>query len=255
MVHILQADNDHNHVHDNGVKLSHTICIEDITEEKVQNEFDLADPKAVLWNIASVEFRHEICYEFSPENREGPTPNQISLTLLRSCRQIYLEAKTIPYTKNTFAVNCPDTFERFVKARLQKKQHLLIRSLYVEFMVYHTSSVDAWSDVIDGTLLKRLTSVRFLNLSLVQAYCKCSIGISGYKKSEMTDRLRKMFQKLGKLPLKEATLLVDDSLFWKSIESEAQADVEAMEEHFRWTMKQKQDFSKETREALLERGE
>ena len=252
MVHLLQIDSDHKHVHgDKNVELSHAICVQGTSEEQIQKEFDSADTDMVGWNIAAVETRHHICYRPPPKDHKGPKPNQLSLTLLRSCRQIYLEANKVPYTNNTFGVYCHDVLERFVKARYPNDQHLAIRSLYLEVSITHASSIYAWSDTISKTVLRRLRTVRCLYLTLTQIYCICSVENCGYEGSEMTRRQGMMFKKLAKLPLKVVTLVVDDSgfLMWAELE-EAPDRYEELEQN-RWTMKQKQDFSKEVRGALL----
>lgn len=47
-VHILAIDEDHQHFHGDGtVKLSHALCIEHMSEEQVQKDFDSADPDVV----------------------------------------------------------------------------------------------------------------------------------------------------------------------------------------------------------------
>lgn len=250
-VHILQNDRSHNHVHgDETVELSHAICNEDITEEQVQKDFDSANPDLVGWNIPVAEDRHNNC-----QKKGRPKSNQLSLTLLRSCRQIYWEANTVHYANNTFAINCNDILERFVRARFQNKQNLAIRSLYLDISVTHDSSVSIWSDSINKAVLKRLKSVRHLYLNLAQLYCSCSLDVCGYEGSEMTELQGKMFKKFSKLPLKEATLTIDDRMFMLPLDPHSPLNFYAqMQQEYRWTMKQKQEFSKEVRDALLGRG-
>lgn len=255
MVHILQNDNDYNHAHgDWSVNLTHAICIEPTSEEQIQKDFDSADSD-VAWNIASVEDRHRDCYKPPPEQEKGPKRNQLSLTLLRSCRQIYMEASTIHYRNNTFAINCHDILERFVRGRLQNKQNLAIRSLHLDISVTHGSSVDAWSEKINKAVLRHLKSVRHLYLSLTQVYCTCYVDVCAYEGSEMTERQGKMFKKLSKLPLKEATLVIDDGMFLKPLNPHYANFYDQMEQQYRWTLRQKQEFSKEVRDALLARGD
>ena len=68
----------------------------------------------------------------------------------------------------------------------------------------------------------------------------------------MTELQGKMLGKLGKLPLKGATLLLDDSGFLKSLGSDDwTTDYDELEQRHRWTMKQKQDFSKKVRNVVL----
>ncbi len=124
----------------------------------------------------------------------------------------------IQYTNNTFAIFCYEVLERFVRARFQNKQHLAIRSLHLAICVCHPSNVDVWSNSISKAILKRLKSLRFLYLKLEQNYCPCLIGFCGYEGSKLTERQRKMFKKLSSLPLKNATLVIDDSLFRDSLD-------------------------------------
>ena len=249
MVHIVQRDDDDHHVHGGDtVELSHALCIEDGSEEQLQKDFDSANPATVAWNIAGTERRHEICHQTHSNNKTAfkrkkfPKPCQLSLTHLRSCRQIYFEANTVHCTNNTFAFFRNDILERFARARFQKKQHLAIRSLYLDVSIIHTLNVDVWSASISKAV-RRFQSVRCLYLNLMQLYCMCTAEICGYEGSEMMDRQAKMFKRLGKLPLKKATLIIDDS------DIAEQWDTDAMGK--RWTMREKQDFSKKVREALL----
>lgn len=248
MVHILQNDREYNHVHgDDTVKLSHATCIERIPEEQVQKDFDFADPDTVTYNTAAVEHRHEDCHKPPPKQKKGyPKPNQLSLTLLRSCRQVYFEAKMVHYANSTFAINCNDVLERFVRARFQNKQNLAIRSLYLDVTVTHQSSVSAWSDSIDKAVLRHLKSVRHLYLNFEQLYCTCSVEMCGYEGSEMTERQGKMFKKFNKLPLKEVTLVINDGMFTLNHGHGWTFFIK-----YAWTMKQKQQFSKGIRNALL----
>ena len=249
MVHILQNNKDHQHEHgDDTFELSHAICIEPLSEEEVQKDFELADPATVGWNLAGIEHRHEICHQSPPKHQQrskrkkAPKPNQLSLAHLRCCRQMYLEARSVHYTNNTFAIYCNDILERFAKARFQNQQHLAIRSLYLDVSIIHRFNIDSWSVSISKAILRRFKSLRYLHLTLVQLYCICTVEGCGYEGSKMTERQAKMFTKLGKLPLKNATMIVNDSDFglWGGDRTEQ-----------RWTMKEKQEFSKKIREALL----
>lgn len=251
MVHILQNDKNHRHLHgDDTVELSHATCIESSSEEEIQEVFDSADPAAVGWSIAEIDHRHAICHERpsilqqSSKRQKAPRP-KVSLTHLRCCRQMYLEARSVHYTNNTFAIFCNDILERFAKARFRNQQHLAIRSLYLEISIMHPSNIDTWSASISKAVLRRFKSVRHLYLNMAQLYCACTFKACGYEGSEMTERQAKMFKKLGKLPLKKATMIIEDSGsgLWEGHQ------IDQMEQ--RWTMEEKQDFSRKIREALL----
>lgn len=246
MVHILQTNDDHHHAHGNeSVELSHAICIEDISEQQLQQDFDSADPNTEDSNIEEIEHRHRMCHEPPSVAEKGHKSNQLTLAHLRSCRQIYFEANKVHYTDNTFAIFCNDILERFVKARFRNKQHLDIRSLYLDISIIHASNINTWSESISKAVLRRLKSVRCLHLNLVQLYCMCTVESSGYEGSEMTERYVKMFNQLSKLPLREATLIIDNNDYRRML------DFDATTLQYCWTMKQKQDFSKKIRDVLL----
>ena len=246
MVHILQKNNRHHHVHSNKtLELSHAICIEDISEQQLQQDFDSADPNDGDPNIAGIESRHKKCHEPQSVAEKGHQSDQLSLTHLRSCRQIYFEANKVHYTDNTFAIFCTDILERFVRARFKNKQHLDIRSLYLDIVIVHPSNINTWSESINKAVVRRLKSVRCIHLNLLQLYCLCIGEISGYEGSEMTERQAKMFSQLAKLPLREVTFTIDDGDYRKFL------GFDGLPLQHCWTMKQKQDFSKRVRDILL----
>ena len=249
MVHIVPATYSSTGPH---VGLTHFICDERVSEEQIQKDFDAADPGAERWSIAAVEGRHRNCYEPPLKPGRARKHKQLSLTLLRSCRQIYLEANMVHYKDNTFAIDRSKVLEHFAKDRHQHKQHLAIRRLYLNFIVVHASNIDAWSEAIDETLLKHFEAVRFLHLNLAQHYCMCGMDIWMYEGSKMAERQREVFKKLGKLSLKEATFVIDDGGLWNP--SNVCPPDRDLQQWYRWTVEQKKEFSKEIRGALLGGG-
>lgn len=156
----------------------------------------------------------------------------------------------VHYTNNTFAISCHDILDRFVRARFQNKQNSAIRSLHLDVGVIHPNGVDAWSASINKSVLRRLKSVRCLHLNLVQMYCHCAVEAFGYEEA-LTERQRKMFKRLSKLSLKEVTLTIDDSEFLAAFDPDQVTSYYDELEEFRWTLRQKQEFSTEIREVLL----
>ena len=61
-----------------------------------------------------------------------------------------------------------------------------------------------------------------------------------------------MLKKFSKLPLKEVTLVIDDEMFLKPLDPHhGWGHYEQLEHEYRWTLKQKQDFSRGIRDVLL----
>ena len=72
----------------------------------------------------------------------------------------------------------------------------------------------------------------------------------------MTNRQFEMFKELGKLPLREVTFLIDDREFLQEHKIFHPQDfLDEIELSYRWTLKQKQDFSRDVRDVLLARGD
>ncbi|KAI9873501.1 MAG: hypothetical protein M1830_000334, partial [Pleopsidium flavum] len=69
---------------------------------------------------------------------------KLDLALLRVCRQIYHEARTIPLTTNTFKFNEPDALKKFFLA-MRIGQLKLIRSLQLEPTLLYRGEVRAWA--------------------------------------------------------------------------------------------------------------
>ena len=65
-----------------------------------------------------------------------------------------------------------------------------------------------------------------------------------------------MFKELGRLPLRKVTLLIDDREFLQEHKSyHPQSFLDEIELSYRWTLQQKQDFSRDVRDVLLARGD
>ena len=256
VIHLDTDDNEENHVHGGPlIKLSHCLCQEPTSEVEAQGVFDSADPNVVQWEVSEIQDRHADCYGTPYEDGTIPNPNKISLTLLRTCRQIYLEASQVVYTKNTFAINSNEVLERFFSARFKNKQHSAIRTLILDFGIIHAGDMTDWSDSIAKVGLQRLKSVQRLYLYLGQNYCYCSVEGFRYDGTEMKKRQGLILKQFAKLGLLNATLFIDDSGFMERRSSLMTEEYQAaMEQKFRWTFKQKQDFSKAVTDVLLRRG-
>lgn len=76
----------------------------------------------------------------------------------------------------------------------------------------------------------------------------------------MTEHQGKMFKNFSKLPLKKVTLVIQDGMFLQPLTLDhpnlyGWNFYDEMEQQYRWTMEQKQDFSKEVRDVLLRRAD
>jgi len=256
------------HTHANNVPLSHRTCQAPLTEVEAQDNLDTADPDTKasdpdsdgdedeevddVWNVHANQDRHNICYPCVKQTKPVRRQHQVSLTLLRVCRQIHHEAKSVPYAKNTFVFNCSSVMERFIRQRFQYKQHLLIRSIFLDIGMDHPSTQDGWAKAISNSVLKKLTKLRQVHIGLEQIYCMCWVRQCQYKEAGYNDLFVKI-TKLGRLALKEVTVVISDQ-HWLADFANMQEFGE-LENDYRWTLGQKQDFSREMRKVLLAKRE
>lgn len=90
------------------------------------------------------------------ESRPAPINRGLSLCCLRVCRQIYAEARHLPYTSNTFAFRSITTYKLFTPSlletqrRLITKLNLLVIGLNIETQESHWA---AWSRAISSVPL------------------------------------------------------------------------------------------------------
>ena len=72
----------------------------------------------------------------------------------------------------------------------------------------------------------------------------------------MTNLQFEMFKELGRLPLRKVTMLVDDREFLQEHRMHhPQSFIDEIELSYRWTLEQKQGFSRDVRDVLLTRGD
>ena len=72
----------------------------------------------------------------------------------------------------------------------------------------------------------------------------------------MTNRQFEMLKELGKLPLRKVTMLIDDREFLQEHRRHhPQSFLDEIELSYRWTLQQKQDFSRDVRDVLLAQGD
>ena len=239
--------------------LSHHICRATLTEFEAQDAQDCADPDAQTidqntrmtinhaWSISINQNRHDDCYLRDYNDFFGRR-HQISLSLLRACRQIYFEAKNVPYTHNTFLFHLPFILERFIKQRMQYQHHHLIRSIFIDMGLDHEELQDYWTKIINKCVLQKLKYLRCLHVGFEQNFCDCWIRDCTFDTAG-SNKLYQTVCNMGRLRLDRATVVISDGRwredFWDT------DDLESAEDPYRWTLAKKQEFSRDMRKALL----
>ena len=174
------------------------ICCAEISEREAERV--LEDPTPIASrdkkdpDIQEVHDRHIAC---------GTTTNVFcsnKLALLRSCRQIYLEAREVLYFRNTFSFFTPNTCLRFYLS-LQRLKQQQIRQIHLKIFPWDYSDLKDWNTIIrlmvEGQLGIKHVSLDFNSASLIP---RKGCG------SEMME----LFKKLEKFDLRSATVIVSN---------------------------------------------
>lgn len=208
-----EAQEDRNFTTSRGVvfiKRSHHACESDLI-------YDTPDPDLIYT---------ELCY-FGHET--------MRLSVLRSCRQIYVEANRILWTSNTFSFADPTTFRRFMMTRTTN-QRRLIKSLRLQ-MEQVLDEEYQWNKSLNMALVRSLSTLRRLRLNMEH-----KLAFTSYKPAKTHNLLYITtffdgLNKLSTLPLTEVEIVVESPKY----ESEDRL----------WTKVDRQDFAERLREMLL----
>ena len=154
------------------------------------------------------------------------------LSVLRSCRQIYVEANNILWTSNTFSFADSVTFKRFMMTRtIHQKRLIESLRLQMEWVDYQ------WDRSLKMALVRSLSGLRRLRLNMEQ-----KLLIGSYESAKSRNLLYITthcdgLKKLSTLPLAEVEIVVETPI----IESE---------DHL-WTKADRHDFAEGLRIILL----
>ena len=189
------------HIEVNNRKIGHTVCTAKISETQAQENFDKEVPSS--WYAEKNVDRHAACC---------PNPIKNSLNVLRVCRQIYHEAKYLPYLTNTFSFQHYSVLRRFFKILVHShlKLNLAIRSVHVRVQIPHMPHNERqWNDALRfmGNVLPRL---RCLYIDIEMPTCVCSIELIAKLKRQDKPAFMPALYMLPKLPLKAVVLLISD---------------------------------------------
>ncbi|KAJ9666692.1 hypothetical protein H2201_003096 [Coniosporium apollinis] len=147
------------------------------------------------------------------------------MALLRVCRQIYNEARLIPYSSNTFSFTLASTFSTFLTSLLPAQRrattslHLLVRSdrffriddsSYLEYAT-EGEGATAWTRALTVRKIMTLPNLKTLHLSL----CAEPFNALGSVKEVMAEPeaylpLLRAVSKFQRLPLEAVTVILSD---------------------------------------------
>ena len=114
---------------------------------------------------------HELCSP--PYQNQAPTlleycgdrKELMHLTLLRSCRQIYVEANSILWTTNTYSFKNAITFKHFMRTR-SIHQKRTIRKVRFDFPLDPAGVGASWDSALNTALIRSMSGLRCLRIHL-----------------------------------------------------------------------------------------
>ena len=218
-----------------GSAWRHVVCERDCPEAQEDRRFTSDGETFLLESHHACE--SDLGYDtYEPEQFHGVWGyfhhEMMRLSVLRSCRQIYVEANNILWTSNTFSFADSVTFRRFMMTR-NIHQKRLIESLRLQM-----EWVDKqWNKSLNMALVRSLSGLRRLRLNIEH---KLLFGSYESEKSLNLPYPTLHFDGLKKL----STLLLTE------VEIVVETPVIGSEDHL-WTKEDRQDFAEGLRTILL----
>lgn len=231
---------------DNELKFDVEICQAALSEQAAEDLFH-AETNDV-WFAGAVENRHRACFAGKRH------PEKISTSLLATCRQVYTEARHIPYSTNTFgfwATSTLDEFTNYTK-KLGHGHHLEIRRVHLDVKVRKSDDERRWKAAIAQYLIPRLPAVHRISINLDQSY---ATGVMGCRTpSEFENRhlsgnyLMSALLEIRKLSLNRATVVISDAgiIFGRRM------DTDSVLIQYRWTLAEKQVWARYIKDSILQ---
>ena len=234
-------------------KLCHYKCVSKTTEEDAQASFDASESP---WFDDLCANRHKDCLltptEYQCEASGGTATYRrlvgLDLRFLRTCHQLYDETKNVCYKINIFSF---DDFNCLVSCVNKLSWLSYIRNIRI-CIRYWDNRLGPATDGAMYHISSKLTSLQriYIDLEGSQSFC-----LRGYdQRFEEASHLTKYLLSFARPALKAVGVVITDADFYsfKNIARMSIVFDDLSEQDIRWTMMQKQEYSRFIRNALLQ---
>ena len=190
-------------------RFTNHICRSQISEEDAQHRFDTEEGRNPY--VKDIELRHSLCAPSKP-NGGAFAPLRMDINLLHACRQIYNEARFIPYSTNMFSFDTSRILRAFVHLLVQRGVNVnsAIRSLHIDS---NTASHDlrGWTQAFNAvTQHMTLLETIYLNVDQPVAPLRWNIGAGAENIEKSLKPVADCLAVLGKTPAKSISIIVSD---------------------------------------------
>ena len=168
-----------------------------------------------------------------------PRPNTVSFASLCTCRQLYLEARNVLYSVNTFTVGCPKALGLFIRCLDISHHSLAVRDLRLTVNVDNRNEEREWDNTFQ-VLAENLENLRHIRIIVNERIWDRYYPV--YRRhipaSGKGSFLRGLLE-LKKLPLKTIELVMTETYYSSSPSK------------YFWTNDQKREWAQSMKSAIL----
>ena len=232
-------------------RFTNQICSSKISEMDALDYFKSQDGSSLF--VEGIELRHSNCH---PSKHKSSTyiADRMNTNVLHTCRQVYNEARFIPYSTNTFSFATPRNLRAFIHYLTRRSVNVnqAIRSLHID-LAYDNSDLHAWTQAFKA-VVQHMTLLEKVYINLDQRSTWPSINVDGDRHVFM-HRLLNCFAILGKTSTQSIEIIVSDrdlsSKFGRLIawNPATQAQWAAI----RWTVEEKREWVEKVKLAIQNR--
>ena len=236
------------HIKKTDSGLAHSLCVAERSEEEAQTMFDSSDDD---YNAPNTADRHGFSLAFEPPLFYIPNNcswlETMETGVLSCCRQMYLESRSILYCTNTFSFHSASVLSQFC-LQTPRQSLDIIRSVQVDVAIcinrHYLRGTWEWEKGFE-TITSSLKGLKRLHVGTEFRYGRNERN-DPYALPAQEVLLENILQ-AATLDLVVATVILWDDYFtsaWSSTRT-------AQHRETRWTLPQKQEWSRYVRRALL----
>ena len=232
-------------------RFTNQICSSQISEKGALDCFKTQKGSNLF--VDGIELRHSNCYP-SKDKSSSYSPDRMNINLLHTCRQIYNEARFIPYSTNTFSFDTPRNLRAFIHLLTQKGANLnqAIRILHINVATtYGNTDLRAWTQALKA-VVQHMTLLEKVYVNLDQWPTWPTISVDRERYIDAMQPVLNCLAILGKTSTPSIEIIVSDQHLSNKFGGSAALDpgTQAMWAEIRWTLEEKRKWVEKVKLAI-----